>query len=119
MSEALLVISPCLLAIATGLAAQLARGPRQADRCNLAGAALTAAVAGALVARALVEPGDSLHGSWYVLDPIGAVFLGVIAVVGLLSALVSPLQLAGEGRGLFSAARSRNARASGIRYIIR
>ena len=107
MTEGLLVISPCLLAIATGLAAQLARGPRQADRCNVAGAALTAAVAGMLVARALVEPGDSLHGSWYVADPIGAVFLGVIAVVGLLSALVSPLQLAGEGRGLFSAARGR------------
>lgn len=107
MTEGLLVISPCLLAIATGLAAQLARGPRQADRCNVAGAALTAAVAGMLVARALVEPGDPLHGSWYVLDPIGAVLLGVIAVVGLLSALVSPLQLAGEGRGLFSAARGR------------
>ena len=107
MTEGLLVISPCVLAIATGLAAQLARGPRQADRCNLAGATVTAAAAGALVALALVKPGDPLHGSWYVLDPVGAVFLGAIAVVGLLSALVSPLQLAGEGRGLFSAARGR------------
>jgi hydrogenase-4 component F len=107
VTEGLLVISPCVLAIATGLAAQLARGSRQADRCNLAGAALTAAAAGALAVRALVEPGDPLRGSWYVLDPIGAVFLAVIAVVGLLSALVSPLQLAGEGRGLFSAARGR------------
>jgi hydrogenase-4 component F len=107
VTEGLLAISPCVLAVATGLAAQLARTPRQADRGNAIGAALTAAAAAALVARALAAPGDPLSGSWYMLDPLGAVFLGAIAAVGLLSALASPLQLAGQGRGLFSAARGR------------
>ena len=41
---------------------------------------------------------EPAHGAWYVLDAASGVFLAVIAVVGLLSALASPLYLAGAGR---------------------
>ena len=107
MIEGLVAALPCLLAVATGLAAQLTRNTRQSDRRNIVGATLTAAAAFGLAIRVLAKPNDLLDGSWYSLDPIGAVFLGVIAVVGLLSALVSPYQLSGEGRGLFSAVKAR------------
>jgi hydrogenase-4 component F len=107
VTEGALVALPCLLAIATGVLTQLTRGARLADRRNVAGATLSAAAALGVAIRVLADPDAPLRGSWYALDPIGAVFLAVIAVVGLLSALVSPYQLAHAGRGLFSAERAR------------
>ena len=96
MIEGLVAALPCLLAVATGLAAQLTRNTRQSDRRNIVGATLTAAAAFGLAIRVLAKPNDLLDGSWYSLDPIGAVFLGVIAVVGLMTALVSTYQHSGE-----------------------
>jgi hydrogenase-4 component F len=95
------------LPVLTAIGALIARTPRQADLANDAGALATACLALALAAEAIVQADSPARGAWYVLDAASGVFLAVIAVVGLLSALVSPLQLAGEGRGLVSAARSR------------
>ena len=46
MIEGLVAALPCLLAVATGLAAQLTRNTRQSDRRNIVGATLTAAAGG-------------------------------------------------------------------------
>jgi hydrogenase-4 component F len=104
--EALIVLV-LALPVLTAAAALLARTPAQADRANVVGALLTAAPALVLAADALVAADDPARGTWYVVDAASGVFVAVIAVVGLLSALASPLQLAGDGRGLVSAARSR------------
>jgi hydrogenase-4 component F len=74
---------------------------------NVIGALATTAGALALATVAIVRADNPAQGAWYVLDAASGVFLAVIAVVGLLSALVSPLQLAGQGRGLVAATRSR------------
>ena len=95
------------LPLLTVVAVPLARTPRQADAVNVVGALGTAGVALALAVSAIVRADSPARGAWYVLDAASGVFLAVIAVVGLLSALVSPLQLAGQGRGLVPAARAR------------
>ncbi len=93
--------------VAWGLLVQLARTPTAADRINVAGAVATAAAALTLAVIALAGSASPTQGSWYVLDGATGVFLTVVAVVGLLSALVSPAYLAGAGRGFFRAARAR------------
>ena len=87
----------------------LPRAPRSADRLNVVAAPLVAAPAFALCATVLGDPAHPVHGRWYVVDPAGAVFLAVIATVGLLSALASPGYLAGSRRGFFA---RRHARGS-------
>lgn len=106
MIEAL-IIAVLVLPAVTALTALLARRASQADAVNVAGALLTASGALALAVTGIVRADDPARGHLYVLDAAGGVFLAVIAVVGLLSALVSPLQLAGQGRGLVPAARAR------------
>jgi hydrogenase-4 component F len=101
------MIAVLALPILTAAGALACRTARQADALNIAGALVTAAGALALATIGIVRADEPAHGSWYVLDAAGGVFLSVIAIVGLLSALASPLQLAGEGRGLVSAARAR------------
>jgi len=105
MTEALAIAVPALPA-ASGLLIQLARTPRQADRLNIAGALATAAVALTLAVVALARSSAPTHGSWYLLDGATGVFLAVVAVVGLMSALASPAHLADHGHGLFRAMRS-------------
>lgn len=106
MTEALIVLV-LALPVLTAAATLVARTARQADTVSVAGALATASLALGVAAEAIVRAYSPAHGAWYVVDAASGVFLAVIAVVGLLSALVSPLQLAGEGRGLVSAARSR------------
>ena len=95
------------LPIACGLLVQLARTPATADRINVAGAFAIAAAALALATVALAQGASPIQGAWYVLDGATGVFLAVVAVVGLLSAVVSPAYLAGAGRSFFRVARSR------------
>jgi hydrogenase-4 component F len=102
-----LIVLVLALPLLTAACTLLARTPRQADAASIAGALATAGVALGLAGAALVQPDSPALGDWYVLDAASGVFLAVAAVVGLLSALASPLQLAGEGRGLVSAARAR------------
>ncbi len=106
MTDVLAVAVP-VLPILCGLLVTLVRTPRAADSVNIAGATLTAAAAIALAIVALIRSASPTHGSWYVLDGASGVFLAVVAVVGLLSALASPAYLAGAGRSFFRAHRSR------------
>jgi hydrogenase-4 component F len=96
-----------LLALIGGAAVCLGRTPAQADRLNLVAAALTAAAA--LVLAALAVTGSTLDSGWLLIDGASGVFLAVIAVVGLCSALVSPSYLRTSKRSWFTAARSRRA----------
>ncbi|HYM53998.1 MAG TPA: proton-conducting transporter membrane subunit [Solirubrobacteraceae bacterium] len=91
-----------LLVLATGT-------PGRADRVNLATAVVSAAAALVLSATLLARGGSApLRGGVYMLDGASGVFLALIAIVGLCSALLSPAYLRTAGRSWFSAGRSRH-----------
>jgi hydrogenase-4 component F len=96
-----------IIALCGGLLVCLGRSPAEADRLNLVAAMLTAAAALALATTAIA--GETLETGWLLIDGASGVFLAVIAVVGLCSALVSPSYLRTSGRSWFTAARSRRA----------
>jgi hydrogenase-4 component F len=96
-----------VVALCGGILVCLGRTPAEADRLNLVAAILTAAVGLALAAAALF--GSPLETGWLLVDGASGVFVAVIAVVGLCSALVSPSYLRTSGRSWFTAARSRRA----------
>jgi hydrogenase-4 component F len=101
------VLVVAMLALPVGGAVACAIGVRWADRMSIATAVLTAAAA---LAVALVVAFDAPHvarGSWYLVDGAAAVFLAVVGVVGLGSALLSPAHLRHAGRSWFRADRSR------------
>jgi hydrogenase-4 component F len=106
VTEALVIAVPAL-PIVCGLLIQLARTPAGADRINVAGALASGAAALTLASIALTGGATPTHGSWYILDGATGAFLAVVAVIGVLSALVSPTYLAGAGRSFFRAARAR------------
>jgi len=94
---------------------QAARTPALADRLNAGIAVATAGAALAIAAAALARGGaDPLRGSLALVDGASGVFLALIAVVGLCSALVSPTYLRSSGRGWFSAAHSRRWYYTGL-----
>jgi len=104
-----LVIAMLALPVAAAAASALTRSPRAADRLNVAAAPLVAAPAFALCVIALARPGEPPAGRWWVVDPAGGVFLGVIAAIGLLSALASPAYLGGSERGFFARRHARRS----------
>jgi hydrogenase-4 component F len=106
VTEALVIAVPAL-PVVTGLVVQLSRTPAGADRINVAGAVATTAAALSLAVVALTRGAQPEHGSWYVVDGATGVFEVVVAVIGLLSALLSPAYLARAGRSFFRAARAR------------
>jgi hydrogenase-4 component F len=106
VTDALAIAVPAL-PVACGLLVQLARTPTTADRINVIGALATAATALTLAIVALAQSANPTRGAWYLVDGATGAFLAVVAVVGLLSALVSPTYLAGAGRSFFRAARAR------------
>jgi len=106
VTEALTIAVPAA-ALLGAMFVHLARTPAGVDRANVLAASLTAALALTVSALGIVNGGEAIRGSWFVLDRAGASFLAVIATVGWLSALTSPAFLAGEGRGLFTARRAR------------
>ena len=55
---------------------------------------------------ALLDPAHREIGRWIVVDPAGGIILGVIGIVGLASALVSPQFLADRRSSLFRADRA-------------
>jgi hydrogenase-4 component F len=96
------------LPVASALLVLAARTPRQADALATGTALLTAAAASLLAVIALARGGaGALHGRWYLVDGASGVFLGVIAVVGVCSALVSSSYLRTSGRSWFTARHSR------------
>lgn len=106
MIETLVIVVPAL-PVACGLLIQAARTAPTADRINIIGALATAAAALTLAGLALAQSATPTQGAWYVVDGATGVFLAVVGVVGLLSALVSPAYLAGAGRSFFRAAHAR------------
>ena len=78
---------------------------RFVTRAAFAGAAVSAAAAGALTAVVLVEPGTTLVEAWLVVDAAGALLVGVIGAVGLASVLVSPAYLDSASSGLVRVSR--------------
>jgi hydrogenase-4 component F len=102
------LLVPGVAVLAAGLVA-LTRTPTQADRVAAGAAVAVAGVALALAATALARGGDPpLRGELYLIDGASGLFLALIAIVGLCSALVSPAYLRTAGRGWFSAERSRH-----------
>jgi hydrogenase-4 component F len=85
------------------------RTPSRADRLNLVASVACAAaglwLAGLVLARGGAAP---LHGRLYLLDGASGLYIALIAVVGLGSAVMSPVYLRGAGRSWFSAERSRH-----------
>ncbi|MGD0455259.1 MAG: proton-conducting transporter membrane subunit [Solirubrobacteraceae bacterium] len=106
MTDALLIAVP-LAPLVGALLVRLPRTPAGADRVNVIGASVSAAVALAASVVGFVHGAGGLHGSWFLLDHAGASFLAVIAVVGWCSAMASPTYLASAGRSLFTARRAR------------
>jgi hydrogenase-4 component F len=103
----LAVLVPAIPLAAAGLV-QLARTPAQADRVNVVLALVAAAVALVLAGTVLARGGgEPLRGDLYLLDGAAGVFLALIAVIGLCSALVSPAYLRTAGRSWLGAGRSR------------
>ena len=76
------------------------------SRVGRAVAIVTALAAVTLAAVALVEPAHRELGRWIVVDPAGGIVVGVIGVVGLASALVSPQFLEDRRSSLFRADRA-------------
>ncbi len=77
------------------------------SRVERAVAAVTALAAVALAVIALVEPAHRELGRWIVVDPAGGIIVGVIGIVGVTSALVSPQFLIDKHSSLFRADRAR------------
>jgi hydrogenase-4 component F len=82
---------------------------RLVTRAAVAGACGTAALALALAALALADPGETFADKQIAVDAAGGLLLAVIAVVGLASVLVSPAYLATVRTSLFSVARRQRA----------
>ncbi len=106
MIEALVIAAP-VWTLLTAAATWSSRTVREADRFNNVGAMVTALLTLVLAGIAIADSANPHQESWWILDSGSGVFLAVIAVTGLLSALVAPAQLASSGRGLVSAARGR------------
>jgi hydrogenase-4 component F len=105
-TDALLIAQPAVPAAAAAVVF-LAPSGRVADRINLVGAVVTAAIAAALVVLALAAaPGVAASGGWFTLDVAAGVFLALAAAVGLASAVVSPTYLRHAGRSWFGERRS-------------
>jgi hydrogenase-4 component F len=104
----LLAVGAVALPAATAVALSLV--PRRALRsAAIAGASATGAFALAIAGLVLSDPTQLVVGPWIVLDPTGALFLGVTAVVGLASVLASPAHLRASPGSLVSGARRERA----------
>lgn len=92
------------------LAAALLAGPLPARTAHAVHRALSLAIAGATAALAVVallHPGSPHQDEVFLIDAASGVYLGVIAVVGLCSALLSPAYLdGGSGTGFFREGRA-------------
>jgi hydrogenase-4 component F len=91
---------PAIPLVAAALVA-CARAPRVRAAIMRLATAATVLAAGATCAWALAEPADPLLGRWLVVDAAGGVLVGVIALVGAASMLLSPAYLAASTTSLF------------------
>jgi hydrogenase-4 component F len=91
---------------ATGALLCVGLGHLHSQRVNNAIALATGMAALVLAGLALARPGDPVVTRAFLIDATGGVFLAVIAVVGLVSALLSPGYLRATGRSVFPARRA-------------
>jgi formate hydrogenlyase subunit 3/multisubunit Na+/H+ antiporter MnhD subunit len=98
-----------LLALAGGGVVCLGRTPVATDRLSVAAAPVVAGAA--LVLAALALAGTERHTRWLEIDAASGLFVAVIAVVGLCSALVSPSYLR-TGGAAGSRRRARGGRTT-------
>lgn len=89
-----------------GIAAVAVVPRRLLPAAGVAAAVATAVASVALAAVALARPGEIEVGRWIVVDTAGGLLVGVIGVVGLASALVSPQLLAERRTSLFRPERA-------------
>jgi hydrogenase-4 component F len=105
-----LIIAILAVPLFSAAAVGLMPSARAADRLNLVTSVLTAALASILAAIALLAaPGEAARGNWYLIDAASGVFLALVAIIGLASAIVSPAYLRHAGRGWLSSRRSHAA----------
>ncbi len=103
-----LVIAVIAVPLAAAALSPLMPSAGAVDRLNVLAAILTSAIALTLAAIALLDaPGIASATSWYLLDTQGGLFLALIGIVGLGSAITSRAYLRHAGRGLFGARHSR------------
>lgn len=112
MTDVIAILSVALPFAAAGIFA-IARSSRLLRPMNFVMAFSVAAGPLILATTVLADPSGSRSGSWYLLDPASALFLVVIATVGLLSALASPSYLAVEKAGFFQ-----KHKAVGTYYLV-
>jgi hydrogenase-4 component F len=102
-----LVVTMLALPAVGALLCWLAPDAGWTNRVHAATAVLTAAAALSVAAWAAADAPDVARSGWYVVDGAAAVFLAVVALVGLASALLSPVYLRHAGRSWFRADRAR------------
>jgi len=96
------LVAPLVVVIALVVARDL----RQLDVVNRVAAPICAALIVTVAVIGITHAAHPVHGSWYLLDGVGGVFLGVIGVVGLVSAITSPAYLHDHRRAHTGAVRS-------------
>ncbi len=107
MTDGALAIAMLALPLGAAALGPLLPTARAVDRLNLVAAVLTAALALTLAVVAIAAaPDTAARGQWYVLDAASGVFLALVALVGLASAVVSPTYLRHNGRSWFGERRS-------------
>jgi hydrogenase-4 component F len=100
-------LSAAVLAVPLLGIAAVAAAPRGVlGRVGIGAAVATAGTALSLAIVALADPSHRELGRWIVVDTAGGLIVGVVAVVGLASAAVSPQFLAERRRSLFKEERA-------------
>lgn len=85
----LILCGPLAAALLIFLAPARGRAPRLAEALHLASTALVLALAVTLIARVVEGEAVSTLGDWLFVDALGAIFLGLIGIVGFLTGVYS------------------------------
>ncbi len=107
---AAVVLTPALAATGFGLV----RNGRQADALNRSAGIVCAVIMFGAALIGITHASTPIHGSWYILDGGAGLFLGVVALVGLATALTSPAYLRDHRRAGTGALRSRQLYYVGV-----
>src|SRR5258708_8500993 len=99
-----LAVASVVVPVVAALVLQVARSERTAHRLNRAFAVITALVG--LSAAAAMLTRESHATSWVIADTASGIYVGVVTVVALMSALLSPAYLSGAHGEFFAARRS-------------
>jgi hydrogenase-4 component F len=101
ISPAELALVVALTPLVTALVVLATRQQRPAQAAAIVGATVAAAASLTVVVCVLLDPGQDRLGAWVVVDPAGAILLGVIGTVGWASVLFSPAYLSTKRQSFF------------------